>query len=215
MLDEDPFIKPWMVDFAGAHYALDIGRARELLGWQPQHSLRGTLPTIVGALKSDPAAWYRANKLNPALVAGPAASRVARQTAEAPSESTDEAVAEHQMMREHERMMLREHRGTLWAHFANILLGVWLVTSPSVLGLFDPSTFGDAVMRVMQDRALPPPEWRNVALGWSDVLSGALIVLFGVLALNRRTSWARWGNAAVGLWLLFAPLVLWTPSAAA
>src|SRR3546814_21009382 len=28
-------------------------------------------------------------------------------------------------------------------------------------------------------------------------------------------SWAQWAMAAVGLWVLFAPLVFWTPSAAA
>ena len=29
---EDPFIKPWMIDLADDHYALDIPRARALLG---------------------------------------------------------------------------------------------------------------------------------------------------------------------------------------
>ena len=38
-LVEEPFIKPWMVDLADDHYALDIGRARATLGWEPKHSL--------------------------------------------------------------------------------------------------------------------------------------------------------------------------------
>ena len=33
-----PFIKPWMIDLADDHYALDISRARTLLGWEPRHS---------------------------------------------------------------------------------------------------------------------------------------------------------------------------------
>lgn len=60
-----PFIKPWMVDIADDHYELDISRARDLLGWQPRHSLRETLPKMVDSLKADPAAWYKRNKLKP------------------------------------------------------------------------------------------------------------------------------------------------------
>lgn len=60
---EDPFIKPWMVDLADDHYALDISRARQVLGWKPKHSLRETLPKMVAALKRDPAKFYKQNKL--------------------------------------------------------------------------------------------------------------------------------------------------------
>jgi nucleoside-diphosphate-sugar epimerase len=59
----DPFIKPWMVERADDHYALDITRAREYLGWEPRHSLRATLPKMIAALRSDPENWYRQNKL--------------------------------------------------------------------------------------------------------------------------------------------------------
>jgi nucleoside-diphosphate-sugar epimerase len=62
---EEPFIKPWMIDLADDHYALDISRARTLLGWEPKRSLRETLPKMVAALKADPLAWYRQNKLKP------------------------------------------------------------------------------------------------------------------------------------------------------
>lgn len=75
ILQEEPFIKPWMVDFADDHYELDISRARNLLGWESGHSLRATLPVMIDALKADPVAWYRDNKLNPALVAGETATR--------------------------------------------------------------------------------------------------------------------------------------------
>jgi nucleoside-diphosphate-sugar epimerase len=62
---EEPFIKPFMIDLADDHYELDISRARSLLGWQPKHSLRETLPRMVEALKADPVGWYKANKLKP------------------------------------------------------------------------------------------------------------------------------------------------------
>ena len=59
----DPFLKPWMIDRANDHYALDITRARTLLGWEPKRSLRGTIPKMIAALKADPAGFYRENKL--------------------------------------------------------------------------------------------------------------------------------------------------------
>ncbi|HXI16454.1 MAG TPA: NAD(P)-dependent oxidoreductase [Chloroflexota bacterium] len=61
----EPFIKPWMVDRASDHYALDIARARTLLGWEPKRSLRATLPKMVATLKVDPLSWYRENDLDP------------------------------------------------------------------------------------------------------------------------------------------------------
>jgi nucleoside-diphosphate-sugar epimerase len=59
------FIRPWMIDRANDHYALDITRARALLGWEPKRSLRETLPKMVTALKADPLGWYRENELEP------------------------------------------------------------------------------------------------------------------------------------------------------
>jgi hypothetical protein len=60
---KSPFIKPWMIDLAGDHYALDISRARELLGWSPRHSLRETRPQMATALRTDPEGFHRLNKL--------------------------------------------------------------------------------------------------------------------------------------------------------
>lgn len=59
----DVFIKPWMIDLADDHYELDITHAQQLLGWNPKHSLRETLPKMVAALKADPKHFYRENKL--------------------------------------------------------------------------------------------------------------------------------------------------------
>ena len=63
-LPEKPFLKPWMIDFADDHYALDITRARELLGWEPQRHLRLTLPKMIAALRADPHGWYHAHMLD-------------------------------------------------------------------------------------------------------------------------------------------------------
>ncbi|MEX2324044.1 MAG: NAD(P)-dependent oxidoreductase [Acidimicrobiia bacterium] len=59
------WIRPWMIDRAGDHYALDTTRARTMLGWEPIRSLRPTLSVMVAALKADPLGWYRENDLEP------------------------------------------------------------------------------------------------------------------------------------------------------
>jgi nucleoside-diphosphate-sugar epimerase len=62
-LGQDPFIKPWMIDLADSHYPVDISKAKRLLGWQPNRSLRDTLPEMLRRLQDDPAGWYEENKL--------------------------------------------------------------------------------------------------------------------------------------------------------
>ncbi len=59
----DPFIKPWMIDRADDHYELDISRAKELLDWEPKHSLKETIPLMIKKLKEDPVKWYKENNL--------------------------------------------------------------------------------------------------------------------------------------------------------
>lgn len=66
-LNRPPFIKPWMIDLATDNFELDIARAHTILGWEPKHSVRGTLPKMIPALKADPFAWYRENELKPPL----------------------------------------------------------------------------------------------------------------------------------------------------
>lgn len=61
--DDQPFIKPWMIDLADDHYEADITKARTKLGWEPDHRLRDTLPAIVESLRDDPVAFYEANYL--------------------------------------------------------------------------------------------------------------------------------------------------------
>jgi hypothetical protein len=70
VLDEDTYIQSCMVENSDDHYALDISRAKTLLGWEPRHSLFGTLPAMVERLKADPTDWYEMNKLDPSVIAG-------------------------------------------------------------------------------------------------------------------------------------------------
>ncbi|WP_119302006.1 NAD-dependent epimerase/dehydratase family protein [Dongia deserti] len=207
VLGEDPFIRSWMVDIAEDHYEIDISRARRLLGWDPRHSLRTTLPRMITALKAKAADWYRANKLNAAKVADRGKAAEAKV-----------AAAEHakqgEPMRRHMESMAEMHTMTLWAHFLIIALGTWLLTSPFQFSLFDPAAAGP-LRDISAERDLWEPALRNALTGWSDIVSGLLLVTFGALAISPRFAWAQWGTTSVGLWLLFAPLFFWTPNGAA
>src|SRR5690606_19957490 len=55
---EKPFIRPFMIDLAADHYALDCTRARRLLGWRARHGILDVLPAMIARLKRDPRAWY-------------------------------------------------------------------------------------------------------------------------------------------------------------
>ena len=204
VLGEDPFVRPWMVEIADDHYALDTSRARELLGWRPRCSLLETLPRMIAALKDDPPGWYARNKLNPAQVA--AADEVIEEAAERLAE-------EGPGPRDVEAELRERHRQTLWAHLANVALGAWLVLSPFAYGLFDPAP--NAAPPPAAGHPLSPPELRDAWLGLSEMASGAAVILFSATAMARLRSWAQWAAAAVGIWVLLAPLVFWTTSPAA
>ena len=60
---EDPFIKPWMIDLADDHYALDTTRAEQELGWKTKRDLRETIPKMIEALKRDPVKWFKEHEL--------------------------------------------------------------------------------------------------------------------------------------------------------
>jgi len=118
---------------------------------------------------------------------------------------------------DHTDMMVEEHRKMLWPHYVNLMLGLWLIASPFTLGYLSEFVPNASQLRVMDERGLPPFELRNVMMTVSDIASGILAILFSKLSLDyrRRYPWAQWATAIVGGWLLFAPLVFWTPLPAA
>ncbi|GAB3555127.1 hypothetical protein GCM10027343_43720 [Noviherbaspirillum agri] len=110
-------------------------------------------------------------------------------------------------------MLINDHLSMLWPHFVNLMLGLWLITAPFAFGYLSAHTPDPGILRVAAERNLPSVETRDLFLTYSDVISGALIILFSALSLSpkRRFSWAQWANAVVGFWLLMAPLVFWAP----
>ena len=120
---DKPFVKPFMVRMADDHYALDISRARNLLGWEPRHRIKASLPKIVAALKRDPKGWYEKNGLTP-----PATVLEAAEAGEHPE----------RIRAQHEAHLVAVHRRFRWAHFANIFLGIWLLAQPPLIGVDEP-----------------------------------------------------------------------------
>ena len=117
-------------------------------------------------------------------------------------------------MQRHMEQMAAMRRRMLWVHYLVIALGAWLLTSPFQLGLFDAGTVS-TVRDISAERGLPPVDVRAELTGWNDIVCGVLLMLFGGLSISARFKAWQWGTTAVGLWLLFAPLLFWTPSAAA
>jgi uncharacterized membrane protein len=233
----DPFIKPWMVELAEDDFELDITRARKLLDWEPKRRLRDALPAMVAALKADPVGWYHENKLDPPTWLKAAAHAAPREEASraddgadegdaAPHDEMDHGAMSHaamahdgagqsDMAMDGEAMLEEHHQRMLWAPFAVAVLGLWLASSPFVLGHAGGGLGASDVAHVTALRGLPPIAARGMAMLWSDVLSGILLVAFALLSLEARRLWAPWAASAVGVWLLFAPLVFWAPTAAA
>ena len=205
VLDHDPFVKPWMMEIAEDHYELDTGRARRYLGWQPQHDLAATLPTMIRRLKEDPPRWYKTNKLDSAVV----------EAADVELERAEDRVEarEPELIERGEAALSRHHLATRWAHLINMALGAWLITTPFAIGLFAGDAGAPAPPAAGWD--LPPPDARNRWLGLSEIITGLTVCLLSAKAFGRAPSWSQWAVAGIALWIMTAPLVFWTTSAAA
>lgn len=173
---EKPFIRPFMVEMASDHYELDVSRARNLLGWRPQHDIRDTLPGMIDALKSDPLGWYEANGLT------------VPHWLSASAERTDDA---EELRVGAEAALRTETDRFRWTQFLNIGFGSWLVASPPILG------------------------YESWAMTASDIVAGFLVMALSFVALSWRFAAVRWLVAGLGLWVMFAPLMFWAPTAQA
>jgi hypothetical protein len=62
------------------------------------------------------------------------------------------------------------------------MLGLWLLTSPLTLGYLSDFVPDANQLRVMAERGLPSFELRNLAMTWSDILSGVILPL-GIVSI--------------------------------
>ncbi|WP_239805741.1 NAD-dependent epimerase/dehydratase family protein [Croceicoccus hydrothermalis] len=174
---EKPFIQPFMIDMADDHYALDIKRAEDWLAWRPAHRLQDELPAMIANLKRDPLAWYERNGITPTdwlKDAGDACSGNAET-----------------LRREVEARRIDLHRQFRWPHLVNMLLAVWLMTQPPLIGI------------------------DNTLYAWSEIVLGAGLFVTAGLSLSWRLGWARWLSAGIGVVVMGLPIVFVTPNAAA
>ena len=116
-------------------------------------------------------------------------------------------------MKQHHKDMHAMRMRTLWVHYLVIGLGAWLITSPFQFGLFNPEAVA-TVRDITAERNLWDPALRNTILGWNDIVCGLALMGLGAVTLSERHKRWQWATCAVGLWLMFAPILFWTPSPA-
>lgn len=157
------------------------------------------------------------------------------QDRESPKESQDkqpqeersqEKSSEQQHQHQHEmshadrlEMLHMHHKQTLWIYWTLPLLGVWLLLAPFTFGYLterlwvDPSGgrgpwfFAESTVELQSVRA-----W---LMTWSDLVCGALLVIFGWRSLTPNRPVSLWACCLVGVWLTFAPVLFWAPTASA
>lgn len=93
------------------------------------------------------------------------------------------------LRKRYERTYREDHARNLWGHLLNTGLGAWLLVGWLSLG------------------------YESEILIASDIISGLAIIVLSLFCLSWRLPLARWMTAAVGLWVVSAPLLFWAPTA--
>lgn len=107
-------------------------------------------------------------------------------------------------------MMGKHHAQTLWVWWTVVLLGAWTAVAPLSFGYAVGTVAPAGGREVWLD--LPT---RIAAMSISDLVAGLLLIAFGWRALTPGRPLSVWACCAVGVWLTFAPLIFWAPTAAA
>lgn len=105
-------------------------------------------------------------------------------------------------------MMQSHHEQTLWIYWSLIILGFWLIFTPLTfnfnVGIVEPSG-GREVWLSLEDRI--------TFLKYSDMISGFLLIFLGFRSLKANRPVSLWAACFVGVWLSFAPILFWAPTA--
>ncbi|TFU14942.1 SPW repeat protein [Thermus tengchongensis] len=72
-----------------------------------------------------------------------------------------------------------------WQDWANLVLGVWLILSPWLLGFSG-----------------------TPAAMWNAVIVGAVVGLMALMHLRGGPLWEEWVNVILGIWLILSPWIL-------
>lgn len=105
-------------------------------------------------------------------------------------------------------MLIDHHQKTLWVYWTLIILGFWLISTPVTfnysIGVVSPS--GARELWLTLDE-------RIQYMRWSDSISGLLLILLGFRALRANRPVSLWMACFIGVWLSFAPILFWAPTA--
>lgn len=122
--------------------------------------------------------------------------------------SEDDKPSTRQMLADH-------HRHTLWIPWTLILLGIWMVVAPFSFGYLNESlwTVPSGGRGAWFSDTETYDSLRATLITVSDVVSGLLLIVFGWRTLRPDRPVSMWAACFVGIWLLFAPLLFWAPTA--
>lgn len=87
------------------------------------------------------------------------------------------------------RQLSKQH----WQDWITLIVGVWLILSPRLLGLPD----GGA-----------EPAAGVSAATWNFMIIGAVVAVLAAFELFAFREWEEWIGAALGAWLVISPWVL-------
>jgi uncharacterized membrane protein len=123
----------------------------------------------------------------------------------------------HEMSHDDRRQMLAmHHQQTLWVYWTLVMLGIWTALAPF--------TFGYLNEQIWVDPSGGRGAWwsdgthtqlRAILMTVSDVVSGLLLIVFGWRSLTPNRPISLWICCGIGVWLTFAPVLFWSPTAGA
>ncbi|WP_231741826.1 vitamin K epoxide reductase family protein [Stieleria varia] len=111
------------------------------------------------------------------------------------------------------------HKQTLWIYWTLPLLGIWLLAAPFQFGYGNPSLWvdpsGGRGPWFADQPTVELQQWRAWLMTTSDFVSGVLLIVLGWRSLTPNRPRSVWACCFVGVWLTFAPILFWAPTAAA
>lgn len=113
-------------------------------------------------------------------------------------------------------MLKMHHRQTLWIYWTLVLLGAWTMLAPFNFGYLNESLWvepsGGRGVWLSENTYTALRAW---LMTWSDLISGALLILLGWRSLRPDRPVSLWLACGVGAWMSAAPVLFWAPTAAA
>lgn len=115
----------------------------------------------------------------------------------------------HQMLHMH-------HKQTLWVYWSLVMLGFWMLLAPFNFGYLNEANWADpSGGRGVWFSDATHTELRAWLMFWSDLVSGAALLILGWRGLQPNRPVSLWLACGVGAWLSAAPVLFWAPTAAA